>query len=111
MVPSYLSLIDNGVLARRVELAYRRLEACTLCPRNCKVNRRAGKLGVCRTGERARVASYGPHHGEERPLSGSHGSGTVFFSRCNLRCVYCQNAAISRGDLGSEVEPEELAAI
>jgi putative pyruvate formate lyase activating enzyme len=103
--------VESGALAERVERAYAMLESCMLCPHGCKINRRAGKLGVCRTGERARVASYGPHHGEERPLSGRHGSGTVFFARCNLRCVYCQNSEISQDDCGGEVEPEELARI
>ena len=111
MNPAYLSLVESGALAERVERAYALLENCMLCPRGCKVNRRAGKLGVCRSGERARVASFGPHHGEERPLSGRRGSGTVFFARCNLRCVYCQNSEISQDDCGGEVEPEELARI
>ena len=111
MNPAYLSLVELGGLVERVERAYVLLENCMLCPRSCKINRRAGKLGVCRTGERARVASYGPHHGEERPLSGRRGSGAVFFARCNLRCVYCQNSEISQDDCGDEVEPEELARI
>jgi putative pyruvate formate lyase activating enzyme len=109
--PAYLALVESGALAERVERAYALLENCLLCPRGCKINRRAGKLGVCRTGEQARVASYGPHHGEERPLSGQRGSGTVFFARCNLRCVYCQNSEISQDDCGDEVEPEDLARI
>jgi putative pyruvate formate lyase activating enzyme len=111
MPPAYLSLLLSGELARRVEQAYAALASCTLCPRRCRANRLKGELGVCRSGEKARVASYGPHHGEERPLSGGRGSGTVFFSRCNLRCVFCQNYEISQADAGPEVEPEELAAI
>lgn len=111
MNPAYLALVESGALAERVERAYVLLENCLLCPRGCKINRRAGKLGVCRTREQARVASYGPHHGEERPLSGRRGAGTVFFARCNLRCVYCQNSEISQNDCGDEVEPEELARI
>jgi putative pyruvate formate lyase activating enzyme len=68
-------------------------------------------LGICRTGDLARVSSYGAHHGEENPLRGWRGSGTVFFSRCNLRCQYCQNYEISQADTGQEVEPEQLAEI
>jgi putative pyruvate formate lyase activating enzyme len=111
MIPGYLSYIQSGELARRVEQAYAMLESCRLCAHGCRINRRAGKLGVCRTGERARLAGYGPHQGEERPLSGTRGSGTVFFSRCNLRCIFCQNADISQDGRGNDIEPEELARI
>ena len=87
-----------------------RLADCTLCPRDCHVDRRRTTAGaVCRTGARAVVASYGAHHGEEDPLRGWRGSGTIFFSWCNLRCVYCQNWDISQQGVGREVEPEELA--
>lgn len=110
--PAYLSLLRSGELAERVRQAYRHLEACDLCARYCRVNRRASVRGaVCRTGERAIVASYGPHHGEEDVLRGWRGSGTIFFTWCNLRCVFCQNHDISQAPAGSEVEPEELAAI
>ncbi len=109
--PAYLALLASGELPNRVEKAYAMMESCTLCPRACKVNRRAGKRGVCLTGERARVASWGAHHGEERAISGWRGSGTVFFARCNLRCVFCQNSEISQADCGPEVEPEELAQV
>lgn len=86
----YLSLLHSGELAERVRQAYRHLEACDLCARYCRVNRRASVRGaVCRTGERAIVASYGPHHGEEDVLRGWRGSGTIFFAWCNLRCVFC----------------------
>jgi len=87
-----------------------RLADCTLCPRDCHVDRRRTTAGaVCRTGARAVVASYGAHHGEEDPLRGWRGSGTIFFSWCNLRCVYCQNWDISQQGVGRDVEPEELA--
>ncbi|MGB9800481.1 MAG: radical SAM protein [Thermanaerothrix sp.] len=109
--PAYLNLLASGELKRRVELAYAHLEACDLCAWACGVNRRAGRLGVCRTGEKAKVSSYGPHFGEEAPLRGWRGSGTIFFTRCNLRCQYCQNYEISQTDEGQEVEPEELAEI
>jgi putative pyruvate formate lyase activating enzyme len=108
--PVYLALAASGELAQRVAVAYRRLEDCDLCARYCHVNRRQGIEGaVCRTGERAVVASYGPHHGEEDPLRGWAGSGTIFFSWCNLRCVFCQNWDISQRGIGREVEPRELA--
>lgn len=108
--PAYLALHDSGELANRVELAYHHLEDCDLCARYCHVNRRQTIKGaVCRTGELARVYSFGPHHGEENPLRGWNGSGTIFFSWCNLRCVFCQNWEISHKGFGEEVTPEELA--
>jgi len=110
-VPAYLKLLESGELNRRVTEAYQHLESCDLCAWKCGVNRRAGELGVCRTGEKARVSSYGPHFGEEAPLRGWGGSGTIFFARCNLRCQYCQNYEISQTDSGVEVEPEDLAEI
>ncbi|WP_299024427.1 radical SAM protein [uncultured Thermanaerothrix sp.] len=109
--PAYIKLLESGELKRRVEIAYTHLETCDLCAWKCGVNRRAGQLGVCRTGEKAKVSSYGPHFGEEAPLRGWRGSGTIFFTRCNLRCQYCQNYEISQTDEGHEVEPEELAEI
>jgi putative pyruvate formate lyase activating enzyme len=93
-----------------IPVAYRRLEDCDLCARYCRVNRRAGIAGaVCRTGSRAMVASYGPHHGEEDPLRGWAGSGTIFFSGCNLRCVFCQNWELSQRRAGREIEPAQIA--
>jgi putative pyruvate formate lyase activating enzyme len=109
-VPAYARLLESGELARRVEVAWRHLEDCDLCARYCHVNRRTGVEGaVCRTGERARVASWGPHHGEEDPLRGWGGSGTIFFGWCNLRCVFCQNWDISQRAAGREVEPAGIA--
>jgi len=109
-VPAYRRLLETGELARRPEIAYRHLESCDLCARYCRVDRKKGIAGaVCRTGARAVVASYGPHHGEEDPLRGSAGSGTIFFSWCNLRCVYCQNWDIAQRRAGREVEPREIA--
>ena len=88
MRPSYLKLAENGELARRVAVAWQHLTDCDLCARYCHVDRRQTIKGtVCRTGERAVVHSFGPHHGEEHPLRGTRGSGTVFFSWCNLRGV------------------------
>jgi putative pyruvate formate lyase activating enzyme len=109
---AYLPLARNGELASRVRAAQQHLEDCDLCARYCHVNRLEGVTGaVCRTGERAVVHSYGPHHGEEDPLRGWRGSGTIFFSWCNLRCVFCQNWEISHKGMGREVEPEELAGM
>lgn len=103
--------MSGGKLARRVKKAYEHLSICDVCAWECPVDRRAGKIGVCQTGEKAKVSSYGPHMGEEDPLRGWKGSGTIFFTRCNLRCQYCQNHDISQTDRGNEVEPEDIAAI
>ncbi|MCL6642376.1 MAG: 2Fe-2S iron-sulfur cluster binding domain-containing protein, partial [Candidatus Bipolaricaulota bacterium] len=94
--PSYLELYERGLLSQRVEEARRRLEACTLCPRVCRANRLKNEIGQCNVGRWALVSSFGPHFGEERVLRGRHGSGTVFFAGCNLRCQYCQNYEISQ---------------
>ncbi len=108
--PAYLALLQDQRLKSRVEQAYRHLEDCDLCARYCHINRRNTIQGaVCHTGERAVVNSFGPHHGEEDPLRGQHGSGTIFFSWCSLRCVFCQNWEISQKGMGHEVETEELA--
>ncbi len=87
------------------------LTACRLCPRECGVNRTAGQRGVCGAGAQPMVAKACLHHWEEPPLSGTRGSGTVFFSRCNLRCVFCQNHPISQGGIGMEVGIERLVEI
>jgi putative pyruvate formate lyase activating enzyme len=111
-VPAYARLLESGELAHRVEQAYCHLEDCDLCARYCRVNRRVTTEGaVCRTGESAVVASYGAHHGEEDPLRGRRGSGTIFFSWCNLRCVFCQNWDISQKGIGREMEPAAIADI
>ena len=109
--PSYLALLRSGELKQRVAEAYRRLQRCDICPRQCGVNRREGKLGTCRTGEQAVVSSYGPHFGEEAPLVGAGGSGTVFFACCNLHCQFCQNYEISQLGEGRPATPEQMAAI
>jgi putative pyruvate formate lyase activating enzyme len=110
--PAYLSWLDNDELDRRAGLAWQHLTDCDLCARYCHVDRLKGIAGaVCRTGERAVVHSWGPHHGEEDCLRGSRGSGTIFFSRCNLRCVFCQNWDISQRGEGWETGPEELAVM
>ena len=107
---AYLQLLRSGELKRRVAEAYSRLEACDICARECDVNRRESAEGAgCHTGERSVVSSAGPHFGEEDPLAGRSGSGTIFFSWCNLQCQFCQNAEISQLGYGQEVEPEDLA--
>jgi len=85
------------------------LEECRVCPRRCGVNRLAGESGKCHVTTQTIVSSYGPHFGEEAPLVGRHGSGTIFFTYCNLRCVFCQNYTISQLGEGSAVDREELA--
>jgi putative pyruvate formate lyase activating enzyme len=108
--PAYVRQLKSGALADRVQVAERHLEDCDLCARYCHVNRRESIRGaVCRTGERAVVYSYGPHHGEEDCLRGWRGSGTIFFSWCNLRCVFCQNWEISWKGQGRETTADELA--
>jgi len=110
--PAYLRLLRSGELQERATLAHRRLEACDICPRQCGANRRQSSEGAaCRTGELAIVCSHGPHFGEEAPLVGSRGSGTLFFSWCNLQCQYCQNYEISQQGEGHPVSPADLAAM
>jgi putative pyruvate formate lyase activating enzyme len=112
--PAYLALYSSGELARRVERALASLEVCRVCPRNCDVNRLADKYAFCKTGRYAVVGSYFAHFGEEDCLRGWNGSGTIFFSHCNLRCVFCQNYDISQAAKVSEVRgspPEEIAAM
>jgi len=107
--PAYLRLYESGELARRVERALAELSDCTLCPRDCHVNRQANEFAVCKTGRYAHVSSAFPHFGEEDCLRGGRGSGTIFFSWCNLRCVFCQNYDVSWQGEGRETRPEELA--
>ncbi len=94
----YLGLHEKGKLSKRVEKALQLLNTCTVCPHHCGVNRMEGELGLCRVGRKARVSGFGPHFGEESPLVGQNGSGTIFFEGCNLRCVFCQNYEISHID-------------
>ena len=109
---AYVKLLRTGELQQRVEEARSILEECRLCGRECGVNRlETTKGAVCRTGEKAVVSSFNAHFGEENPLVGQHGSGTIFFTNCNLKCQFCQNYEISQLGEGREVEPEELAAM
>lgn len=109
--PGYIRLAEAGELTQRVAAARELLNPCCVCPRNCNVDRLAEQRGFCRVGSRAIVSSYSPHFGEEDPLVGRHGSGTIFFSSCNLGCVFCQNFEISHLMEGREVEAAELAAM
>ncbi len=109
--PVYLRTYPRGELARRVARALKLLQSCTACPRNCRVNRLEDKFAVCKTGRHAVVSSHFPHHGEEDCLRGGRGSGTIFFTGCNLRCVYCQNFDISWQVRGTPAPPRELAAM
>jgi len=109
--PAYQRNLSTTELSNRVNLALDKLAMCNICPLNCGVNRLEDKHGVCLTGRDAQISSFGPHYGEEKPLSGWRGSGTIFFSRCNLHCVFCQNADISQKGFGKEVTAEELAEI
>lgn len=111
MEPSYRAAGRTGELKSRSEQAVGLMARCTLCPRRCGVNRLEDEQGFCRTGRLARVASYGPHFGEETPLVGTHGSGTAFMSSCNLLCRFCQNFEISHGNEGMDAEAGQLARI
>lgn len=105
------NLMPADTLAARAKEAVSRLESCGICPRHCRVNRLKEEKGFCRTGRNALIYSYSPHFGEEPPLVGEHGSGTIFFSGCNLGCVFCQNYEISQMHQGEEVPAGKLAKI
>jgi putative pyruvate formate lyase activating enzyme len=111
MEPSYLKLYRSGELSDRLERAISIMESCSLCPRACGVNRLEGEIGYCRTGRKAKVASFNAHFGEEGPLVGRYGSGTIFISSCNLLCIFCQNYDISHQAEGTLIEPEQVAAM
>lgn len=112
-VPAYIKSYekDKHIFEKKVEKGLRALERCEVCPRDCHVNRLEDKTAVCRTGRYARVASSFPHFGEEDCLRGRRGSGTIFFSFCNLKCVFCQNFDISWEGGGETLGPEELAGV
>ncbi|MCW4042789.1 MAG: radical SAM protein, partial [Candidatus Bathyarchaeota archaeon] len=107
--PSYLELEESGILSKRIEKLYSIYENCHLCPRDCRVNRTKGELGKCNATSKVKVSSAFPHFGEEAPLVGKKGSGTIFFSNCSLRCVFCQNYTISIEGEGVEISDERLA--
>jgi len=108
MYPSYLKLLKKD-LKERIEKLFEILKNCEICPRKCHVNRLKGEKGFCQLGYLPMVSAYHPHFGEESPLVGKYGSGTIFFSGCNLSCVYCQNYEISQLRMGEEISFERLA--
>jgi putative pyruvate formate lyase activating enzyme len=110
-VPGYVALQRSGELRRRADLARAALARCRVCPWHCDVDRLAGEERICHTGRHARVASAFPHHGEEDCLRGWRGSGTIFFARCNLGCVFCQNFDLRQRDAGVELPPGEIARL
>jgi putative pyruvate formate lyase activating enzyme len=107
--PAYKALERSGQLMERVEAAIAELADCRACPRDCGTDRLADETGTCHTGRHALVASAFPHHGEEDCLRGRNGSGTIFFTGCNLRCVFCQNADVSQRTTGQETTADKLA--
>ncbi len=111
MQPVYLESYKNGKLQAAAEQALKLLERCSICPRICGVDRLKGEQGFCKAGRNPLVYSYMAHQGEEPPLSGSRGSGTIFFSFCNMSCVYCQNYEFSQSGKGKEASADDLAAI
>ena len=109
--PSYVGLHREGKLCKRVEDAYSRLANCNLCPRECRVNRLGDERGFCGSGEDPVVASWNLHHWEEPPISGTRGSGTIFFTHCMGRCLFCQNYSISQLGVGNVITTGDLADI
>ncbi|MEW6261128.1 MAG: radical SAM protein [Thermodesulfobacteriota bacterium] len=109
MKPSYLDSLRKGILQERIQAALSRLAACDICPRRCGINRLKEETGICRTGRNAWVSNADAHFGEEEPLVGTHGSGTIFFTHCSLGCCFCQNYDISHLGAGREVSAETLA--
>jgi putative pyruvate formate lyase activating enzyme len=111
--PGYLALYRSGELKKRAEALEERLSACDICPQNCRIDRSGGQRGFCHSGREPIIASFCAHHGEEPALSGSRGSGTIFFGNCNMRCVYCQNFQISQDHIAqasNETDCQTLAA-
>ncbi len=109
--PAYLNALKDGSLAARVSEAREMLRECRVCPRQCMLNRLAGETGFCGLGEQAVVSSANPHFGEESPLVGRGGSGTIFFTSCNLKCLFCQNFEISHLMEGQEVDAAGLGRL
>ncbi len=107
--PGYITLCENGEIYERISVLEEMLSSCTICPRSCGVDRTRGELGVCRIPATAVVSAAHRHYGEEPPLVGSTGSGTIFMTGCNLSCVFCQNAEISQDRIGDPFTADELA--
>ncbi len=109
--PSYIESFNNGTLKNVAEKALSMLSGCNICPRKCSTNRLKGFVGYCKTALKPKIYSYLPHFGEEPPISGGKGSGTIFFSNCNMSCIYCQNYEFSQKEEGREVDLQDLADI
>ncbi len=109
--PSYIEIFRSGELDNRINKVAEIYKHCTLCPHKCKVDRTVSREGKCRSGILPVVSSANPHFGEEPPLVGYHGSGTIFFTNCNLHCIYCQNFDISQMSAGREITYEQLAEL
>ena len=109
--PAYIKTFEEGLLQEKIQTAYALLGSCNLCPRKCRVDRLSGETGVCNTAKHAFVSSYNPHFGEEKPLVGTNGSGTIFLTHCNLMCLFCQNFDISHEGYGQRTTEAQLAAI
>ena len=107
--PAYLALHRSGELKQRGKELWEKIEECCLCPRECGAKRLKGERGFCQANDKLEIAAFHPHHGEEKPLRGSGGSGTIFLSNCNLRCVFCINWEISQGGLGNRHSPDSMA--
>lgn len=111
MLPLYLEKLNPNELQQRADVLKKMLEECRLCPNECAVNRIEGETGNCNSTDEVIISSYGPHFGEEPELVGLYGSGTIFFTNCNLSCIYCQNYDISQLGIGKKVSIEELSDI
>ncbi|MCX5694762.1 MAG: radical SAM protein [Candidatus Omnitrophica bacterium] len=109
--PGYLNAYKSGQLKKMADSLFLSLELCQICPRRCKVNRLDGKLGFCKTASLPKIFSFMAHYGEEPPISGTRGSGTIFFSHCNMGCVYCQNYEFSQMGKGKDYSFQELAQV
>lgn len=110
-IPGYIRTKQQGRLQEKIKQSSARLTSCTLCPRQCRVDRTKEEKGYCSTGKNAVVSSWAPHFGEEPQLVGDKGSGTIFFSNCNLKCVFCQNYDISVDGEGQEADDVQIASI
>lgn len=109
--PVYLKTYRDGLFPEKIEKGFNMLESCSLCPRNCGVNRLKRETGFCSAGALPRISSSAPHFGEEKPLVGTRGSGTIFLTHCNLGCIFCQNYSISHLGNGSDVSYERFARV
>jgi putative pyruvate formate lyase activating enzyme len=108
---AYRTTHEKGLFPDILSRAWALLEKCTVCPRRCGVDRTKGEKGFCRSGDLPEISSHGPHFGEERPLVGRHGSGTIFLTWCNLGCIFCQNDSISRWGEGSRISFDDLSRV